>query len=116
MDFLKASYRKMLKIRLVEQKILFLYSQNKISGTTHTYIGQEAIAVAAMNHICEGDFVFSNHRCHGHYIAYGGPIEKLYAEIMSKETGLAKAEEEANIFTIENFIPTAFREVLFLMH
>ena len=54
MDFIKASYRKMLKIRLVEQKILFLYSQNKISGTTHTYIGQEAIAVAAMNHICEG--------------------------------------------------------------
>ena len=88
MDFLKASYRKMLKIRLVEQKILFLYSQNKISGTTHTYIGQEAIAVAAMNHICEGDFVFSNHRCHGHYIAYGGHINKLFAEIMSKETGL----------------------------
>ncbi len=88
MDFIKASYRKMLKIRLVEQKILFLYSQNKISGTTHTYIGQEAIAVAAMNHICEGDFVFSNHRCHGHYIAYGGHINKLFAEIMSKETGL----------------------------
>ena len=103
MDFLKASYRKMLKIRLVEQKILFLYSQNKISGTTHTYIGQEAIAVAAMNHICEGDFVFSNHRCHGHYIAYGGPIEKLYAEIMSKETGLCQGRGGSQHLHYKNF-------------
>ena len=103
MDFLKASYRKMLKIRLVEQKILFLYSQNKISGTTHTYIGQEAIAVAAMNHICEGDFVFSNHRCHGHYIAYGGHINKLFAEIMSRKLAYVEEKEEANIFTINLF-------------
>lgn len=83
-----ALYRKMYTIRIFEQKLLELFSEGRLSGTTHTYQGEEAIAVAALDHLQEGDGVFSNHRCHGHYIAYGGDIEKLFAEIMGKADGV----------------------------
>ena len=83
-------YKKVIKIRAFEETILGLFGQNKLSGTTHTYIGQEATAVAIMNHVTDNDVIFSNHRCHGHYLAYGGPERKLLAEIMSKESGLCK--------------------------
>lgn len=83
-------YDKVIKIRAFEETILDLFGKNKLSGTTHTYIGQEATAVAIMNHVTENDVIFSNHRCHGHYLAYGGPERKLLAEIMSKESGLCQ--------------------------
>lgn len=57
-------------------------------GTTHAYIGQEANAVGILSVIELNDVVFSNHRCHGHFIAYGGDIRMLAAELMGKETGL----------------------------
>jgi len=79
-----------IKIRVFEEKILDLFSQNKLSGTTHTCIGQEAVAVAALSYISKGDHVFSNHRCHGHYIAYGGSSKALLSEIMSKSNGLCQ--------------------------
>lgn len=80
----------MLRIRIFEQKILELFTQNKVSGTTHTYIGQESIAVALMNNLETDDIVFSNHRCHGHFLAYGGSMRLLLSEIMAKETGMCK--------------------------
>ena len=77
-----------IKIRAFEELILEMFSQNKLSGTTHTYIGEEATASALMPYVREQDKVFSNHRCHGHYLAYNGPEELLLAEIMSKKSGL----------------------------
>ena len=68
------------KIRRLEETLLDLFSQGELFGTTHTSIGQEATAVAAMSQIREGDVVFSNHRCHGHFLAYGGPLKALIAE------------------------------------
>lgn len=93
----------MLTIRCFEQKILELFSQNKVSGTTHTYIGQEAIAVAVMNNIEEGDIVFSNHRCHGHYLAYGGPMELLLGEILSKKSGMCEGRGGSQHIHYKNF-------------
>ncbi len=81
-------YKKMLKIRKFEENLLDLFSHGEIFGTTHTCIGQEGIAVAAMKNIQDGDAVFSNHRCHGHFIAYGGSEKKLLAEIMGKMDGV----------------------------
>lgn len=85
---LNTFYKKMCVIRQVEENLLKLFDKGLLSGTTHTCIGQEHIAVAALDHRIEGDAVFSNHRCHGHYISYGGDLESLLLEIMGKEGGV----------------------------
>lgn len=83
-------FRKMYKIRRFEETLLKLFSENKLSGTTHTCIGQEAAAVTAIEQIRENDIVFSNHRCHGHFIAYSDNIKILMAEIMGTKQGVCK--------------------------
>ena len=72
-------------IRRFEHLLLELFSRGEISGTTHTYIGQEAIAVGVINHLSKNDTVISNHRCHGHYLTYTDDPEGLLAEIMGME-------------------------------
>lgn len=96
-------YKLIIKIRVFEELILELFSKNKLSGTTHTYIGEEATAVAIMQHINKNDFIFSNHRCHGHYLAYGGPEKELLAEIMSKKTGLCQGKGGSQHIHYKNF-------------
>lgn len=86
-ELIESLSRKMLTIRKVEETLLELFAQGKLYGTTHTSMGQEATAVASMSHISERDIVFSNHRCHGHFIAYGGSIESLFAEVMGRKDG-----------------------------
>ncbi len=82
-------YRQMLRIRRTEETLLELFEQGKLFGTTHTSIGQEAIAVAVMEALdLERDVVFSAHRCHGHFLAYGGDLVALFAEIMGRSTGV----------------------------
>ena len=83
-----ARYRAMLRIRRFEETILDKFPTGVFHGTTHTYIGQEANAVGILDHIREGDSVFSNHRCHGHFLAYGGDMRGLFAELMGKATGI----------------------------
>jgi acetoin:2,6-dichlorophenolindophenol oxidoreductase subunit alpha len=81
-------YRRMRFIRRFEETLLGLFEEGVLNGTTHACIGQEADAVAVMEHLQEGDHVFSNHRCHGHYIARTGDALGLMAEIMGKEAGI----------------------------
>ncbi len=81
-------YRKMLRIRLFEERLLDLFPGGQIYGTTHTYIGQEANAVGVLAAMQEGDLVVSNHRCHGHFLAYGGSMHALAAELLGRETGI----------------------------
>ena len=81
-------YRQMLRIRRFEEKVLDSYSKGIFYGTTHTYIGQEADAVGVLTCLNEGDVVVSNHRCHGHFLAYGGSMHTLAAELMGRETGV----------------------------
>ena len=100
---IEKKYSDIIKIRTFEEFILSLFSQNKLSGTTHTYIGEEATAVALMKFVKESDKVFSNHRCHGHYLAYGGPEEDLLAEIMSKKTGLCQGRGGSQHIHFKNF-------------
>jgi TPP-dependent pyruvate/acetoin dehydrogenase alpha subunit len=84
-----SAYETMCRIRRFEETILDKFATGVFHGTTHTYIGQEANAVGILSQIQDGDAVFSNHRCHGHFIAYGGDMRGLFAELMGKATGVA---------------------------
>lgn len=77
-----------LTIRSVEEKLLDLFSQGKITGTVHTCIGQEFVGVAVAEHLQPGDYLFSNHRGHGHYLAWTDDVEGLIAELMGRTTGV----------------------------
>lgn len=96
-------YEKIIRIRAFEEYVLEMFSKGQISGTTHTYIGQEATAVAAFSFVRPQDKVFSNHRCHGHYLAYGGPERMLLAEIMSRETGMCEGRGGSQHIHFRNF-------------
>jgi len=76
-------------IRAVEERLLRLFAEGKVAGTTHTCLGQELSAVALAAALERGrDVIISNHRCHGHYIAWTGDVEGLVAEVMGKRTGV----------------------------
>jgi len=81
-------YRQLYRIRRFEETVLENFSKGVFFGTTHTYLGQEANAVGVLSHLREGDIVFSNHRCHGHFLAYGGDMRALFSELMGKATGV----------------------------
>ena len=75
-------------IRLVEEKFLELFSSGELNGTVHTCVGQEFSAVAFAGQLKVGDSLFSNHRCHGHYISFTKDYYGLLAELMGKATGV----------------------------
>ena len=76
-----------LTIRRVEEKFLELFSLGKLNGTVHTCVGQEFSAIAFAGQIEKKDFIFSNHRCHGHYIAFTNDVRGLLAELLGKASG-----------------------------
>lgn len=76
-----------LRIRKVEEKFLELFSLGKLNGTVHTCVGQEFSAIAFAGQLKKKDFVFSNHRCHGHYISFTGDVRGLLAELLGKASG-----------------------------
>ena len=80
--------KKAVLIRTVENKLLQLFSEGKLNGTVHTCVGQEFSALAFSGQLAKEDTVFSNHRCHGHYIAFTGDYEGLLAELMGKQSGV----------------------------
>jgi pyruvate dehydrogenase E1 component alpha subunit len=88
-DF-KKMLKKMLQIRKFEEKVNEMFMEGKIHGTTHLGIGQEACAVGAIQALREEDYIFSNHRGHGHCIAKGASIDRMMAELFGKETGFCK--------------------------
>ncbi len=83
-------YRTMLVIRLFEEKVEELFSRGLLKGTTHTSIGQEAVAVGACAALKKSDYVTSTHRGHGHFIARGGDPRRIMAEIFGKSTGYSR--------------------------
>ncbi|HEY7847671.1 MAG TPA: thiamine pyrophosphate-dependent dehydrogenase E1 component subunit alpha [Candidatus Limnocylindria bacterium] len=81
-------YRRMRFIRRFEETLLALFEQGVLNGTTHACVGQEADCVAVVEHLRPGDHIFSNHRCHGHYLAWTGDAVGLLAEVMGKPHGV----------------------------
>src|SRR6476659_7518635 len=89
MTQLATFYERMFFIRRFEETLLDLFSLGKLVGTTHTYIGQEANAVGLIDHLDpEVDTIFSNHRCHGHYLAFTDDAFGLLCEVMGKAPGV----------------------------
>jgi TPP-dependent pyruvate/acetoin dehydrogenase alpha subunit len=103
MQELKNSYSKMLEIRLFEQTLLEKFATGAFGGTTHTYIGQEANAVGIIPFLDPQDVIFSNHRCHGHFLAYGGSPQALYAEMMGKPSGVCAGKGGSQHLHWKNF-------------
>jgi acetoin:2,6-dichlorophenolindophenol oxidoreductase subunit alpha len=86
---LAALYERMYLIRRVEESLLDLFAAGKLAGTTHTCIGQEANAAGVIAHLEHGrDVIVSNHRCHGHYLAFTDDVLGLLCEVMGKEGGV----------------------------
>ena len=81
-------YAHMLRIRKFEEQVLDAFQQGLLYGTTHTAIGQEANAVGVITNLAADDIVVSNHRCHAHFLAYGGALQALFGEIMGKSCGV----------------------------
>jgi len=90
------SYEKLfyeaLRIRLVEEKIIDLYPYDKIQSPVHLSIGQEAVAVGLCSQMKLDDWLFINYRGHAFYLAKGGPLPELFAELYGKRTGLSKGK------------------------
>lgn len=83
-------YIKMVKIRKFEERTSTLYAEGVIPGLLHLYIGEEAVAVGICGNLKKEDFVVSTHRGHGHCIAKGGDIQKMFAELLARKTGYSK--------------------------
>jgi TPP-dependent pyruvate/acetoin dehydrogenase alpha subunit len=82
-------YAGMTLIRRFEETLLELFAQGKLHGTTHTCIGQEADAVGVISCLePERDVVVSNHRCHGHYLAFTDDVDGLLREVMGRVGGV----------------------------
>ena len=85
-------YKSMLRIRMVEECIASNYSKQEMRCPTHLSIGQEGIAAAISSNLLETDTAVSTHRCHAHYLAKGGNLKRMIAEIYGKETGCSKGK------------------------
>ncbi len=85
-----ALFRQMYFIRRFEETLLRLFEEGVLNGTTHCCIGQEGSAVGVISRLRAGDHIFSNHRCHGHFLAWTGNALGLLAEIMGKSAGVCR--------------------------
>ena len=79
----------MLRIRMVEERIAKLYSEEEMRCPVHLSIGQESVAVGVCEHLQKNDIVMSAHRAHAHYLAKGGNLKAMLAELYGKSTGCA---------------------------
>jgi pyruvate dehydrogenase E1 component alpha subunit len=81
--------RGMMRIRIAEETLADLYKEQEMRTPTHFSIGQEAVAVGVCSVLARDDAVYSGHRCHAHYLAKGGPLGPMIAELYGKQTGTA---------------------------
>jgi pyruvate dehydrogenase E1 component alpha subunit len=85
-------YRRMTKIRLFEEHANDLYRSAKMPGLTHLYIGEEAIAVGVCSALRRDDWITSTHRGHGHCLAKGAEVGRMFAELLGKEDGYCRGK------------------------
>ena len=83
-------YLTMCRIRAFEFKAVNLFENNKLRGSVHLYIGEEAIAATIGSRLTDDDYIASTHRGHGHCIAKGASLDKCMAELMGKDTGYCR--------------------------
>jgi acetoin:2,6-dichlorophenolindophenol oxidoreductase subunit alpha len=87
-EALAAFLRPMIEIRLFEDEIQRLFTENLVRGSTHLCSGQEAAEVGACSALREGDSMVCTYRGHGAVLAMGAPLDRTFAEILGKANGL----------------------------
>jgi pyruvate dehydrogenase E1 component alpha subunit len=85
-------HRVMVRIRHFEEAAGALMESGRIPGGLHLYVGQEAIAAGVMSHLTPTDQITSTHRGHGHLIAKGGEMARMFAELFGKSTGYCRGK------------------------
>lgn len=80
-------FEQMTRIREFDERAGLLMEQARVPGSVHLYCGEEAIAVGVCEALNDDDYITSTHRGHGHLIAKGGDVERMYAELFAKATG-----------------------------
>jgi pyruvate dehydrogenase E1 component alpha subunit len=83
-------YERMLLIRRAEERLSRVCQEGALPGGVHLYIGQEAIAVGVCSTLEPRDWITSTHRGHGHFLAKGGDINSMFAEIWGKKDGICR--------------------------
>lgn len=100
---------RLLLIRYVEQSLLSLFAAGQVSGTIHTCLGQEYVPVA-LAPLIAGDFVFSNHRSHGHYLALHDDPAGLLAEVLGREGAVCHGVGGSqHLFLNDRFVSTGIQ-------
>src|SRR5258707_7435878 len=85
-------YARMLRIRLFEEQVNDLYTSAKMPGLAHLYIGEEAVAVGVCSALRDDDYITSPHRGHGHCLAKGASVDRMFAELLGKEAGYCRGK------------------------
>jgi len=91
-DRLADMYHRMWLIRYFDRSAMEQYQYGRMRGTTHAYIGEEAVAVGACAALDHGDYITSTHRGHGHCLAKGGDPKLMMAELLGKATGYCRGK------------------------
>lgn len=86
------TYEQMLTIRIFEEHVNDLYKSAKMPGLAHLYIGQEAVAVGVCQALRRDDYITSTHRGHGHCLAKGASVDRMFAELLGKEPGYCRGK------------------------
>jgi pyruvate dehydrogenase E1 component alpha subunit len=86
------AYRQMVKIRLFEERVNELYRSAKMPGLAHLYSGEEAVAVGICEALRQDDYITSTHRGHGHCLAKGAAVDRMFAELLGKEPGYCRGK------------------------
>ncbi len=85
-------YQQMAKIRAFEEQVNELYKSAKMPGLAHLYIGEEAVAVGVCTALRRDDYITSTHRGHGHCLAKGARVDRMFAELLGKEAGYCRGK------------------------
>ncbi len=86
--WMRDKYAAMQRIRRFEDTVYTMFRRGTLQGTAHMAAGQEAVAVGARAALNADDYVFSTYRCHHHVIAAGVSVERCFAELLARDTGL----------------------------
>jgi pyruvate dehydrogenase E1 component alpha subunit len=86
------TYRQMLRIRVFEEHANELYLTAKMPGLTHMYSGQEAVAVGVCENLRREDAITSTHRGHGHCVAKGAALDRMFAELLGRRDGYCRGK------------------------
>ena len=91
-DLALRMYEQMQRIRSFEERVEQLYRGAKMPGLAHLYVGEEAVAVGVCEALRRDDYITSTHRGHGHCLAKGASVDRMFCELLGKEEGYCRGK------------------------